>query len=765
VKHLEAFALIALSAGLIEFGCRRSTSVCKDGPPALRLEVHEADPVIAQAIRSLEVTISIEGSGAWLRTYDLPTPLSGGATSLAVGLDPFIEAPTEIEVQIRAFDAPSAGGHLVASAVQRSSIEPDACNKMTLELAAGSASAGDAGDLDAGTGLGDSSTDLDGEAGKDAEPVGADGGAPVTEDVLIVESRRVDWSRVGIPRGVPGRATCIALGQGATAYDINDALTSCTDGEVVLPPGVFYLDSSISFSGKSRVTLRGAGASRTMIYFNGAPTSCGSGTANVCIAGSDGATWSSGNSASWDDGYARGATAIKLSAAANLAVGSPLLLDQLDDAPGSGQSAGIYVCETEAAGCSDDPAGLSTGHRPSRAQAQIVTVTAIQGSGPMGRAAPFTVTIDPGLYMPNWRASQQPEAWWASNPLSASGVEDLSLGHGATLDETTGIGIVSCAGCWVKGVASMNATRTHVRIWASPRTVVRDSYLFLTKTASMGVGVECTGGSSDVLIENNIFHELAASVLATSACSGAVIGYNYEIHDQNVVQGAGASGSPMLPGIRLHAGGIDDVLIEGNVGDGLRSDLAHGSHHFVTAFRNRFTGRIATSSDIFAPISIKPFSRFFNLVGNVLGDGQMIYTSFGSEQSVAIYDFETAMILGGRVDDPETPATAMIWGNYDVATGASRWNAAEVPWQTTYFPNPVPAANVLPASLYLSRPPLWWSHAPWPAIGPDVTGGSNAVVRGHAFAIPSQYCYSTTLGGAADGSGGPLPFAARLCYP
>ena len=53
----------------------------------------------------------------------------------------------------------------------------------------------------------------------------------------------------------------------------------------------------------------------------------------------------------------------------------------------------------------------------SRAQAQMVLVTGISGN---------TVTISPGLYMTNWRASQTPGAWWGIS-LSGDGVENVSL--------------------------------------------------------------------------------------------------------------------------------------------------------------------------------------------------------------------------------------------------------------------------------------------------------------------------------------------------
>jgi hypothetical protein len=46
-----------------------------------------------------------------------------------------------------------------------------------------------------------------------------------------------------------------------------------------------------------------------------------------------------------------------------------------------------------------------------------------------------------------------------------------------------------------------------------------------------------------------------------------------------------------------------------------------------------------------------------------------------------------------------------------------------------------------------------------------VTGGNIPNVDGHAYTIPAQDCYATTMLGPADGSGNVLPFNASSCYP
>jgi hypothetical protein len=115
--------------------------------------------------------------------------------------------------------------------------------------------------------------------------------------------------------------------------------------------------------------------------------------------------------------------------------------------------------------------------------------------------------------------------------------------------------------------------------------------------------------------------------------------------------------------------------------------------------------------------------------------------------------------------DPLVATTLMRWGNYDVVNNAVRWVASEVPSGLSLYANPVPSTQTLPASFFLSAKPSWWASAiPWPAMGPDVTGGNSSGVAGHANMIPAQVCYLNIMGGPADGSGNPLTFDAYACY-
>lgn len=93
-------------------------------------------------------------------------------------------------------------------------------------------------------------------------------------------------------------------------------------------------------------------------------------------------------------------------------------------------------------------------------------------------------------------------------------------------------------------------------------------------------------------------------------------------------------------------------------------------------------------------------------------------------------------------------ATVCYSSNYDMAS-ASTINDINCSASTT-----------LPASFYLSSKPSWFGSVPWPAIGPDVSGGPDTSTAGHANYIPAEVCYNSL----SRDSTGVLMFDANNCY-
>jgi hypothetical protein len=117
----------------------------------------------------------------------------------------------------------------------------------------------------------------------------------------------------------------------------------------------------------------------------------------------------------------------------------------------------------------------------------------------------------------------------------------------------------------------------------------------------------------------------------------------------------------------------------------------------------------------------------------------------------------------------------MRWGNYDTVTAAPRWcgNSSDPGWATTCggvsevptglgsYANAVPGNTNLPQSFYLgTQPPAFWSLAgplvtpPWPAVGPDVSGGNVPNVGGFANHNPAALCFASETSIDSNYTGG-----------
>src|SRR5437868_9062898 len=159
--------------------------------------------------------------------------------------------------------------------------------------------------------------------------------------------------------------------------------------------------------------------------------------------------------------------------------------------------------------------------------------------------------------MSNWRTGQKPQAWFGNTQLTGAGLENLSIsagtnGNGITNNNTSGasrsIFIGQCNQCWIKGVRSSYAQRSHVDILIASHFVVRDSYFFQNiDHSSVSYGVEVNSGY-DGLIENNIFQQSTdGEPNCNGSCGGNVFSYNFDINN------VWSSGGWMQAGFYAHA--------------------------------------------------------------------------------------------------------------------------------------------------------------------------------------------------------------------
>lgn len=553
---------------------------------------------------------------------------------------------------------------------------------------------------------------------------------------MIAASRSIDWSQAGIPGGIPSRNTiCATLSPGATSAQINSAINACPAGQVVfLSAGTYNLNAGINIQNRHNITLRGAGPDQTILKFSGS-VNCSGMTGNICVRNVE-VNYSGAptHTASWTGGYAKGATQVTLSNTTGLAVGSVLILDQLND--GNTDTGSVWVCSTVNV-CSLE--GSGGGGRNNRDQVQLVRVTGINGN---------TVSISPGLHMPNWRASQNPGAWWGDTTIKGVGIENMTLDHSGS-SGLSGIYFFNAYNSWVKNVKSLNPTRNHVWLFQTAASVVRDSYFYGTKyAAQQSYGIESIL-ASDNLVENNILQHITAPIISNGAVSGGVYAYNY-LFDTYYTPAP----DYMLASNVSHGVGVNMALHEGNDANSFLQDRVHGTSNFLTVFRNRFTGVELNKTRTTNAITVNAFNRFTNVLGNVLGT-QGYHTQY--QWNLSGSNVDRSVYVLGPGGDPLTAQTMLRWGNYDVVTGAPRFNTSEVPTGLAQYSTPVPPAS-LPPSLYLSVRPSWWrSSIPWPAVGPDVTGGDGP--GGYAYRNPAHVCFDNT-----PKTNGILNFNANACY-
>ena len=628
-------------------------------------------------------------------------------------------------------------------------------------------------------------------------------GSPYPWSGILTTSRAMDWSGNGA--NIINRTTqcgsTIAPYSG-TAATIVSALSSCagSNGYVLLGPGTFTLSTSLVASNISNVTLRGSGPNSTFIVFTAETTNCnGVGATLVCIINGDDNSFQfpppsgGGNIANWTGPYSQGTTNLTFSSTTNLRVGSNVILTQNDDASDPGNAP--WISQTNGFNGAASQQGGSGVAKAGAAESQNVTVVAISGN---------TVTVRPGIYAPNWTSAKSPTAWWSNNLATTGfGIENLSLDYSHLGEEENGIEFHNVTNCWVFHVRSINntasggATHKHVNIYASNHVTVQASYFYGASPTSEGYGVDNGPGSANNLALNNIFQHLPTGMINETSCCD-VFGYNYSVDNYY------NNGAPnwQQQGEFHHGAGDYYILWEGNQNvSGSDGDDIHGTSFFLTTFRDYLAGHDPVTVAPSAPSGPKnqatfayfPFAnnRYYNLVASVLGTStyHTIYQTLpsspsdcGNETSSAAsvfvigygdqagLGFSVACGIGGFTinNDSLSASTLVRWGNYAACTGDANCNAvrfvpAEDASTAPTYPGLGPPLSSFPASFFLGTKPSWFGSIPWPAVGPDVSGGNVANVGGHVYLNPAANCYLNVMGGSTSGSSGALTFNPTAC--
>ena len=599
---------------------------------------------------------------------------------------------------------------------------------------------------------------------------------------ILNPTRAIDWTQSGIPGGIPTNqtqcgATILAATYGNGSSDasaaVQSALNACggsagSQKYVLLGAGTFRMNSGVKVP--SYTTLRGSGAQQTILNMqNSSGIDVGTGnwqaypnTATVAI----------------NSGSTAGSTSLTLASGSGISAGMYLLITELNDP--------TFVSITSSQGGSCTWCGGLWGSE--RTRGQIVEVTAVNGA---------VVSISPALYS---TFSRTPWAQPFSMAYKYVGVENLQVYdnnlHGGYNGDN--IGFFMCAYCWIKGVESNGTSinNDHVDIYYSYRNEVRDSYFVGCTTHGPG-SADCDvflgEKTSGTLIENNIIERTHGAVEIDWGSAGNVVAYNYATGQFDA-----SDTTVTMMDMAMHGAHPQFTLIEGNSFAAIYPDSIWGTSSHTTLFRNWARGTtlicppatngrnnfncasgswsVSSNRAIqFAAIvdsasGTLTGSMYANIVGNVSGSPNAVNDTYRSggdsctacivspasrNYSNATYDLVfgygstgdgTGYCTSRATCPPYT--SAFLHGNYTNATSSIQVWASGV-------------TQTLPASFFHSAKPAWWGSLPWPAIGPDVTGGTGP--GGHVSltaANPAHACYNSTAK-VADGS---LAFDPAVCY-
>ena len=387
----------------------------------------------------------------------------------------------------------------------------------------------------------------------------------------------------------------------------------------------------------------------------------------------------------------------------------------------------------------DNYAGTGTGHdaacwfsRQDRPQNEIKEIATVNGN-----TITFTSPLTKG-----YRASHYAEltTYSGSNaPVQNAGIEQVTLvggGDGALRFENTRYS-------WARNIEVTEWYGEGIAIDNSFRDELRDSYIHdaaWAEPGGAGYAISLAGGSSEVLIENNVVVKANKVMVARSSGAGSVVGYNYMDHGYIATAEAwiedGLNASHMV--------GSHMVLFEGNQSFNMDSDTTHGNSTFNVYFRNYstsvrsifksdYTGNsVDDANDVPGPANgpkraagAMRYSYWMTFVGNVLGQPQRATTAWSYLKDLARAPRRPTTWLMGWNDKPpytvdtQVAATAVRDGNWDTLLGKQTWL------------NGSPAA--LPDSLYLSGKPAFFGSNSWPWVDPTT---------GATYTLPAQARYA-----------------------
>jgi hypothetical protein len=588
--------------------------------------------------------------------------------------------------------------------------------------------------------------------------------------------------------GIPNRTTIyrtLSPSGGDDTNAINNALAGCPPGDVVLlNTGVFHISGGgIAFS-STGCTLRGSGSGQMLS--TGLNKVDGGGTVRGCVSGTlttygngsfctdatatqlvktDRASngnmvinvFSPGNNV-WDTSYslaanaAKGSFSVTLTAApTRIKVGDIVFLDELTKKDPNVVWGPSFSTDNE----------LGYGmRRVNSSMADIMEVSAVSGN---------TVTFDTPLPYHYTTAHLAQVTTYPAPFLHGAGVENLFVWGGST---NGNIDFSGCAYCWVKGVEAVWSVDPNIGFGSTFRALLRDSFLHETpQPAPGGAGYmfDISGGSSESLVENNVFWYGNKVNVMRAAGGGNVLGYNY-------ADDSFGDSYPDSPEAGINAGHLTTPhleLLEGNYSDNFKGDSYWGNSIYITVFRNWLSGVRAAhpplNSYVYnggclakygdyngsarSPVQVQAYSYYQSFIGNVLGEnGQTRLGGDGCNPPQGAFVLSETTTAQWNADSNANNIPMWSFGQYQATVNTTgNWSfvdttintqtrVANWDWLTKaqhcYIYGTISDAGcsgvTVPNSFYLNSKPRFFGSQRWPWVDPTT---------GATYTLPAKYCF------------------------
>jgi hypothetical protein len=352
--------------------------------------------------------------------------------------------------------------------------------------------------------------------------------------------------------------------------------------------------------------------------------------------------------------------------------------------------------------------------RQDRPQNEIKEIASVSGN---------TVTFTSPLHK-SYRTKQHAELTTytgANAHLHLAGIEDLTVvggGDGAVRFE-------NAAYAWAKNIEVTVWYGEGVALDGSFRVELRDSYIHdaaWAEPGGAGYAISLAGGSSELLIEDNISIKANKVMVARSSGTCSVVGYNYM--DDGYI--ATTEGWIEIGLNASHMVGSHHVLFEGNQSFNIDSDDTHGNSTLHTYFRNYVTTVRSTFKSDYSGNTIDDtstsnngpkraagamgYTYWMSYVGNVLGQSGLTTSANGYVDDQTTTNWGNAIWLMGWNDtspytvDTQVSTTAVRDGNWDWFLGKQTWLTG--------------TATTIPSSFYLQSKPAFFGSNQWPWVDP-----------------------------------------------